>query len=269
MEKPARRPESSDVSRGGSHPDLTPTGAPLVSRRTGLKDLSQAVVLIDKPGGVTSHDVVKELRRLSGTRKVGHAGTLDPMATGLLICLTGRCTRLSRYYLELEKEYVGTLRLGQTTASYDADTPVEEVMPAGDVTREAVVEAAGRLLGEIIQMTPAYSAVRIQGEPLYRRARRGELKTGPPRIVSVYAFEVQSKRGDEVDFRVVCSKGTYVRSLVHEVGVSTGVGAHLTRLRRVRIGQFRVEDALRPAELRLAAEDEAGDDGICEARDEG
>jgi tRNA pseudouridine55 synthase len=180
--------------------------------------------------------------------------------------MTGRCTKLSRFYLDLEKEYSGTMRLGQTTDSYDADTPVVCTLPADHITKEVIVEAAGRLLGEIVQMTPAYSAVRVHGEPLHRRARRGELAAGPPRVVSVYAFEIEDKRGDDIDFRVVCSKGTYIRSLVSDVGVATGVGAHLTRLRRVRIGDLRVEDALRPDELiRAVGEErvsfEGGDEG--------
>lgn len=238
---------------------LDPAHAPVVRRSDASGDIAEAVILLDKPAGITSHDVVQKLRRLAGIRRVGHAGTLDPMATGLLICLTGRCTKLSRFYLELKKEYEGTLRLGQTTASYDADTPVEQERKADHISAEALKVAVGNLSGNLVQQTPAFSAVRVQGERLYQRARRGDVRSGPPRIVTVYAFEILQKRGADVDFRVVCSKGTYIRSLAHDLGQNLGVGAHLIRLRRTRVGEIRVDEALSLEEVAKLAGSRRGE----------
>ncbi len=208
-------------------------------------DVSNSVVLVDKPAGWTSFEVIRWLRRRAATRKVGHAGTLDPMATGLLVCMTGRCTKLARVFLEMEKEYEGTLRLGQTTPSFDADTAVDRSVPADHVTRSDVEAAAHRFRGELVQQTPPFSAVKVRGERLHRRARRGDLRPGPPRVVTVSEFEILAADGCDVSFRLVCSKGTYVRALVQDLGQKLGVGAHLVQLRRVRIGEYRVSEAIR------------------------
>lgn len=203
-----------------------------------------AVLPIDKPKGCTSFDVVKKVRALFDVKKVGHAGTLDPMATGLLILLLRRgATKQQETFMNLDKQYTGTLRLGETTATYDAETPVEERRPWQDVTDAAFETACQNFLGTITQQPPMYSAVKVEGERLYKKARRGETAPRPPRQVTVEGFEVTGRDGADVQFRVACSKGTYVRSLAHDLGQALGCGAHLTALRRTAIGPFSVEDA--------------------------
>jgi tRNA pseudouridine55 synthase len=186
--------------------------------------------------------------------KVGHAGTLDPMATGLLIILVGRdATRVQDRFMGLPKTYTGTLRLGETTASYDADSPVDTRADAGAVTDEALEAMAATLTGEIEQRPPAFSAIKVGGERLYKKARRGETVDVVARPTSVYAFELTGRRGNDVDFRVECSKGTYVRSLAHDLGQAVGVGAHLVALRRSAIGPFTAEEAWSLEDLVAAA----------------
>jgi tRNA pseudouridine55 synthase len=201
-------------------------------------------LLVDKPPGLTSFGVVRRLRRALGVKKMGHAGTLDPMATGLLIVLAGRAaTRQQDRFMGLPKAYTGTIRLGETTATYDAEGEVETRRDASHLT-DADLEAARRqFLGELLQRPPAYSAIKRGGERLYAKARRGEEVEVEPRPVTVYAFELAARRGADVDFRVACSKGFYVRSLAHDFGEALGVGGHLTALRRTAIGPFRVEEA--------------------------
>ena len=206
--------------------------------------VAPAAILVDKPGEITSFGVVKKVRWALGIKKVGHAGTLDPMATGLLILLLGRgATRQQDRFMGLPKVYTGTVRLGQTTASYDAETPVETEADASGVTDAALAEAVGRLTGEIQQRPPVYSAIKQGGERLYKKARRGEEVEIPTRPTTVYSFDVLDRRGDVVDVRVECSKGTYIRSLAHDLGQALGVGGHLTALRRDAIGPFRVDEA--------------------------
>lgn len=213
-------------------------------RATGLPEAWSRVVLpIDKPGGLSSFDVIRRLRRILPERKIGHAGTLDPMATGLLICLVGRATKLMEQFMGLPKRYEGTLRLGEVTASYDAETEVVARAPWEDVTDEALARAAETLTGEILQRPPMYSAVKVGGERLYRKARRGEEVERPPRQVHVAAFELTERSGADVRFRVDCSKGTYIRTLAHDLGQLVGAGAHLVALRRTAIGPYPVEDA--------------------------
>ena len=205
----------------------------------------EGVVLVDKPKGITSHDAVDAVRRALGTRKVGHAGTLDPMATGLLLMGVGRATRLLRFLSSLDKEYEGTGRLGVETDTLDAEGEVVRESPV-EVDEEALRRAMASLTGEIDQRPPAYSAVRVGGERLYRAARRGEKVEAPPRRVRVDAFDLLGFDSPEFDFRTVCSAGTYVRSLVADVGTSLGPGAHLTRLVRTRIGPYRRAEAVLP-----------------------
>lgn len=203
-----------------------------------------AILPIDKPKGLTSFDVVRRVRHLTGAKKVGHAGTLDPMATGLLIVLVRRgATKQQAMFMELKKTYEGTLRLGETTPSFDAETEVEERRPWEHVTSEMLEEAREPFLGEIVQRAPMYSAVKVDGERLYKKARRGEQAERPPRQVTVYDFELTGREGPDVSFRVECSKGTYIRSLAHDFGQVLGTGAHLVQLRRAGIGPYRVEDA--------------------------
>ena len=212
-----------------------------------------AVLLIDKPKGCTSFDVVKRVRRLTGVRKVGHAGTLDPMATGLLIILVGRkATKQMRAFMNLPKTYAGTLRLGETTPSFDAETEVEERRPWKHVTGAMLDAARQPLLGQITQRAPWYSAVHVEGERLYKKARRGERPSRPPRQVRVDVFDLAGREGPNVDFRVECSKGTYIRSLAHDLGEAVGCGAHLVALRRTAIGSHRAEEAWTLAALEEA-----------------
>lgn len=202
-----------------------------------------AVLPVDKPTGVSSFGVIRRLRRLIGVRKIGHAGTLDPLATGLLIMLVGRATRRMEEYMGLDKQYVGTIRLGETTPSFDSDTAVEHRVDAAHVTDRDLEDATRPFIGTVTQQTPIYSAVKVGGERLYKKARRGEAATPPPRIVTISRFEITGRRGNDVDFVVDCSKGTYVRSIAHEFGAALGVGGHLVALRRTAIGPVRVEQA--------------------------
>jgi tRNA pseudouridine55 synthase len=205
----------------------------------------RGLLLIDKPGGVTSHDVVDTVRRALGTRKVGHAGTLDPMATGLLLVGVGGATRLLRFLGDLEKTYEGTARLGVETATLDAEGEVTASSPVS-ARDQQVMTAMHALVGGSMQRPPAYSAVKVGGRKLYEAARKGEELEAAPRAIRVDAFDLLGRRGDDVDFRVVCSSGTYVRVLLADVGRALGCGAHLTDLRRTRIGPFDVADATPP-----------------------
>lgn len=200
------------------------------------------LLLIDKPKGVTSHDMVDLVRKALGTRKVGHAGTLDPMATGLLLVGVGRATRLLRFFAHLPKTYEGTARLGEETDTLDADGTVLRTAEVR-VDRSDVERACARLLGESMQRPPAYSAVKVGGRKLYEAARGGETVQAPPRPIRVDRFEVRSFDGRDVDFVVTCSGGTYVRVLAADVGAALGCGAHLVGLRRTAIGPYRVADA--------------------------
>ena len=207
--------------------------------------LAEGLLLIDKPQGVTSHDVVDVVRRGLATRKVGHAGTLDPMATGLLLIGVGRATRLLRFLGALPKTYEGTLRLGIETTTLDAD---------GDVVRETEVDvmdaqvgdAMRALVGESLQRPPAYSAVKVGGRKLYEAAREGERLEAEPRPIRVDAFDLLSYEAPDAGFRVTCSGGTYVRVLAADVGASLSCGAHLVALRRTAIGPYAVDDAVAP-----------------------
>ena len=203
------------------------------------------LVPVDKPGGITSHDVVDRVRRALGTRKVGHAGTLDPMATGLLLVGVGRATRLLRFLSDLDKTYEGTGRLGIETTTLDGEGEVVREAPVA-VEEGALRAAMDGFTGELDQVPPAYSAVQVGGRRLYQAARKGEKLEAPPRHVRVASFELVDVQGERFRFRVVCSSGTYVRSLVAGVGTALGCGAHLAQLRRTEIGPFRVGDAVAP-----------------------
>ena len=204
-------------------------------------------MLVDKPSGVTSHDVVDMVRRSLRTRKVGHAGTLDPMATGLLILGVGRATRLLRYLGDLSKSYAATGRLGEETDTLDADGQIVRSASV-DVSRAEIEGVCAALVGDSLQTPPAYSAVKVGGRKLYEAARKGDALEAPARRIRVDAFEVSAFDGRDVEVRIACSGGTYVRVLVADVGRALGCGAHLVRLRRTAIGPFRVEDA-RPADV--------------------
>lgn len=208
---------------------------------------AEGLLLVDKPSGMTSHDAVDAVRRSLGTRKVGHAGTLDPMATGLLVLGVGRATRLLRYLGELPKTYAATGRLGEETDTLDADGEIVRTAPV-DVSLAEVERACASLVGESMQTPPAYSAVKVGGRKLYEAARRGEVLEAPARPIRVDAFDVTAFDGRDLKARVTCSGGTYVRVLVADVGRTLGCGAHLVGLRRTAIGSFRVEEARPPGE---------------------
>jgi tRNA pseudouridine55 synthase len=209
-----------------------------------------AILPVDKPKELPSFDVVEVVRDGTGVKKVGHAGTLDPLATGLLIILVARpATRLQEACMHQPKTYEATLRLGEATPSCDAETEVVERTDPSGLTRSEVASALGVFRGTIEQVPPMYSAVRVNGERLYEKARRGETVDRPPRQVEVDRFEVTDWRPPEVSVRIECSKGTYVRALARDVGETLGVGAHLTALRRTAIGTFTVEAAWALAEL--------------------
>jgi tRNA pseudouridine55 synthase len=203
------------------------------------------LLLVDKPAGITSHDAVALVRRALNTKKVGHSGTLDPLATGLLVIGVGRATRLLRFLAEFPKLYEGTGVLGVATTTLDADGEVVERSPV-EVSDGRLRQVMAGLTGDIEQRPPAYSAVKVGGEKLYRAARAGRSVEAPPRGVHVYAFNLRRLDSPRFDFRVRCSGGTYVRSLVAGVGDALGCGAHLAALRRTAIGPFRVEDAAPP-----------------------
>lgn len=207
------------------------------------ESLDQAVLPVDKDIGWTSFDVIRKLRGVLGVRKMGHAGTLDPLATGLLIILVGRATKLMQRFMQLPKEYTGTMRLGETTPTYDAESDVSERRAIGHLTDSDLERARKQFLGTIHQKAPAYSAVKVEGERLYRKARRGETVEPPTRIVDIDAFEFTGRDGADLSFRVECSKGTYIRSLAHDFGQRLDVGAYLTELRRTAIGPYSVEKA--------------------------
>ncbi|MEM1127376.1 MAG: tRNA pseudouridine(55) synthase TruB [Bacteroidota bacterium] len=214
----------------------------------------EALILpVDKPPTWTSFGIVKVLRGILGIRKIGHAGTLDPMATGLLICLAGRATKQQDTFMGLPKVYTGTLRLGGVTPSYDAETDVTDLVDASHIADRDLEAAVQAFLGPIDQTPPMYSAVKVGGERLYKKARRGETVARKTRRVTIEAFAITSRQGDDVSFRVSCSKGTYIRALAHDVGQHLGVGAYLTALRRTAIGACTVDEAWTLDQLRAAA----------------
>ena len=202
------------------------------------------MILIDKPLTWTSFDVVKKLKWACKFKKIGHAGTLDPLATGLLILCTGKKTKQIDTYQAQEKEYEGTLVLGKTTPSVDLETEFDQEFPVEHISQDALADAARQLTGVLQQFPPIYSAVRVDGERLYKKARRGESVEIKPREVTVKLFEVTTEDFPSIHFRIVCSKGTYIRSLVRDFGQILESGAYLSALRRTRIGDFSVSDSI-------------------------
>jgi tRNA pseudouridine55 synthase len=213
--------------------------------------VTDGLVVVDKPGGMTSHDVVARIRRLARTRRVGHGGTLDPMATGVLVVGVGRATRLLTYVIGAGKSYTATIRLGQSTVTDDAEGEVVATTDATGVTEDAVRSAVVGLTGEIDQVPSAVSAIKIDGRRAYRRVRDGEAVALAPRRVTVSRFDVLAVRREsvdgaavlDVDVAVDCSSGTYVRALARDLGAGLGVGGHLTALRRTAVGGFTLAEA--------------------------
>ena len=222
------------------------------------------LLLINKPYQWTSFDVVGKIRNsLKPLKiKVGHAGTLDPLATGLLIICTGKLTKQIDTFQAQEKEYTGTMVLGATTPSYDMETVVDQEFAIDDLTAEAIYAATAPFTGDIQQYPPAHSAVKVNGERLYVKARRGEETEARLRFVSVPEFEITRIDLPEVDFRIVCSKGTYIRSLVSDFGKHLNNGAYLSKLTRTRSGDFSLTNALEVADLVAFLKDKKASENI-------
>ena len=206
--------------------------------------LNGKVLLIDKPLTWTSFDAVKKVRILTGVSKVGHAGTLDPLATGLLIICTGKFTKRINEYMAAEKEYTGTFTLGATTPTYDLESVPVPKADYIDLSSEMIMGATQQFTGKIMQTPPAHSAIKKSGTPAYILARKGKEVKMDPRPITISSFEITAIQLPVVQFKVVCSTGTYIRSLANDFGEALGCGAYLSSLRRTRIGTFNVDDAL-------------------------
>lgn len=207
------------------------------------------VFLINKPYRWTSFDAVRKIRNALGIKKVGHAGTLDPLATGLLIVCAGKMTKSIERFQAQEKEYTGTFVLGKTTESFDLEREVIEIADPSHLAIEEIEEAAAKLTGEILQVPPAHSAIKIDGKRVYESARKGIEVAMESRPVTVSVFEITRCELPEIDFRIICSKGTYIRSLARDLGELLKVGAYMSALTRTRIGNFKLEDATDVEEL--------------------
>jgi tRNA pseudouridine55 synthase len=201
-------------------------------------------ILIDKPAGPTSHDVVAAIRRQFRIDKVGHAGTLDPNATGLLIVLLGRGTKLSEKLMGSDKVYEGSIKFGETTASYDRDGELVASLPVPPLTVDELNQLAEPFVGDILQTPPMVSALKVEGVPLYKLARKGVEVERKPRLIHIYSYRFHKYEEPFGSFRVACTKGTYVRSLAHDLGEKVGCGAHLYTLRRTTSGKFDVANAI-------------------------
>lgn len=208
------------------------------------------VLLIDKAAGMTSHDVVAIVRNRLQTQKVGHCGTLDPFATGLLLIVVGRGTKIQDLLMSEDKEYVGTIRLGDVTDTQDRDGEIVETNPVADFTHAQIEAAFAKYHGDFYQTPPMVSAIKKDGVPLYKLARAGKVVEREPRLVHVYAHEIQTVHLPEIGFRVICSKGFYVRTYAHDLGQELGCGAHLSSLRRTKSGRFTVHGAVTVEELK-------------------
>lgn len=204
----------------------------------------EGVLLVDKPQGLTSHDVVYHLRRKLQMKKIGHAGTLDPMATGLLVMLIGKATRISQYLISVDKVYEGEATLGVMTDSQDAEGEVMETRPVPELTAAQVADAMKGFLGDQYQTPPMHSAIKIDGVPLYKLARKGEAVEREPRFIRVSSFVLNSFASPKLTFTLHCTKGTYVRTIAYDLGQKLGCGAHLSGLRRIGSGQFTIGQCL-------------------------
>ncbi|MEZ0049425.1 tRNA pseudouridine55 synthase [Mycobacterium sp. MAA66] len=228
---------------------------------------SPGLVIVDKPAGMTSHDVVGRCRRLFGTRKVGHAGTLDPMATGVLVVGIERATKILGLLTATDKTYVATIRLGQSTSTEDAEGEVLQTVPAGHVTDEQIEDAVATQRGAIDQVPSAVSAIKVGGERAYKLVREGKAPELAARRVRISRFSVDAVRRSEdfvdVDVTVDCSSGTYIRALARDVGVALGVGGHLTALRRTMVGRYGLDEARTLEQLADAAELSYSLDAAC------
>ena len=209
----------------------------------------EGILLVDKPKDHTSHDVVARLRGKLKMKRIGHAGTLDPMATGLLVILIGKATKVSQYLVSLDKEYEGTIELGKVTDTQDAEGEVMATKPVPALMEEDVLAAIKTFLGDQYQLPPMYSAIKIAGQPLYTAARKGEEVAREPRFIRVMSWNLLRFASPQIDFRLRCTKGTYVRTLAHDLGAKIGCGAHLAALRRTATDKFTVSQALTLEEI--------------------
>ncbi len=219
-------------------------------------DGPSGVLLIDKAEDMTSHDVVAIARRALNTKKIGHCGTLDPMATGLLMLVIGRATKIQDLLMSEDKQYVGTLTLGFTTSTQDRQGDTLETKPVGDYTKEQIHEAFDRFMGDFEQIPPMVSAIKKDGVPLYKLARKGIEIVREPRKVHITSYEVTRIQLPEIDFIVNCSKGFYVRTYAHDIGAHLGCGGHLSALRRTRSGKFTLDRAVPVADLKTTPREE-------------
>src|SRR4051794_36418478 len=217
--------------------------------------LDGKVILINKPLKWTSFDAVKKVRLLTGVSKVGHAGTLDPLATGLLIICTGKFTKKINEYMGMEKEYIGTFTLGATTPTYDLESEPKNFKTTAHLTLEIIHAATKQFTGAIMQLPPAHSAIKKGGKRLYELARKGKQVELEARAVTISLFEIINIYLPVIEFRVVCSTGTYIRSLANDFGEALGTGAYLSSLCRTRIGDFLLKDALTPDEFKAQVEE--------------
>jgi tRNA pseudouridine55 synthase len=202
------------------------------------------VLLINKPLRWTSFDAVRKIRNLIRIKKVGHAGTLDPLATGLLIICTGKFTKKINEYMAKEKEYTGSFTLGATTPTYDLESEPQNFQSTEQLTEAQIHQATAQFTGEVLQVPPAHSAIKLEGKRVYELARQGKEVKLEPRKITISEFAITSINGQVVEFRVVCSTGTYIRSLANDFGKALGCGAYLSSLCRTRIGEHRLEDAM-------------------------
>lgn len=219
-----------------------------------VKNVVSGVLVVDKPVGLTSHDVVQIIRRGTGIRRAGHTGTLDPRASGVLVVLVGPAVRLSEFVSASDKRYQATIRLGSRSDTYDSEGMITESEMPVEVTEEDFNEMIKGYVGEIEQVPPPYSAVKVQGKKAYERARKGEEVELEPRMINVYSLEVLEWAPPEVVIDVYCSSGTYVRSLANDIGEELGIGAHLVGLRRTKSGRFTLRDAVSLRRLRESFE---------------
>ena len=207
------------------------------------------IILMDKPYDWTSFDVVKKIRIVTGVLKVGHAGTLDPLATGLLIVCTGSFTKRISAYMNMEKEYIGSMILGASTPTYDLESEPQNFVDVSNLSSEEINQTTKKFTGEIMQVPPIYSAIKKDGKPVYLLARKGEDVILEPRKINIYSFEIIKINLPEIVFKIVCSTGTYIRSLVNDFGNELKAGAYLSSLRRTKIGSFKVEDSITPQQF--------------------
>jgi tRNA pseudouridine55 synthase len=209
----------------------------------------EGIAIINKPPGITSHDVVSRVRRIFNMRRVGHAGTLDPLATGVLVILLGKSTKLFDKFVAFDKAYAATLKLGTQTTSADITGTVIELKPFEDITKDQVTETLAQFLGESEQFPPMVSAVKYKGERLYKLARKGVVVDRPSRRIRIDKLKLVDFKLPEVKFYLECSKGTYVRTLAEDVGQRLGCGACITQIERTKVGPFLIEDAVKLEEL--------------------